>query len=165
MRRGDTRLMAYEIDEELEASTNRVMVYGVVLLFAMAAVFPLYRLTEPSNREESREAHLSSLAVTGEALWSLNCSSCHGLNGEGASAPALNSKQFLQAASDDQIETFIAVGVPGSQMSAYSQDFAGPFTSEQIRAVTVYLRSWEEDAPDVPDWRDPQAAVNAGEES
>lgn len=148
--------MAYDVDEELETSTNRVMVYGAVLLVAMAAVFPLYRLTEPSNRDEARQEHLDSLARTGEGIWNLNCSSCHGLNGEGASAPALNSKQFLQAANDPQIETFVAVGVPGSQMSAYSQDFAGPFTSEQIRAVTVYMRSWEEDAPDVPDWRDPQ---------
>lgn len=153
--------MVYEVDEELEASTNRVMVYGVVLLFALAAVFPLYRLTEPGNRTESREEHLRSLAESGEALWSLNCSSCHGLNGEGGSAPALNSKQFLQAAGDEQIQTFIAVGVPGTQMSGYSQDFAGPFTSEQIRAVTVYLRSWEEDAPDRPDWRDPQGDPEA----
>ena len=156
MRRGDSRLMAYDIDDKLEASTNRVMVYGVVLLFAMAAVFPLYRFTEPSSRAESREQHLDSLAETGQGLWGLNCASCHGLNGEGATAPVLNSKQFLQAASDAQIETFVAVGVPGSQMNAYSQDFAGPFTSEQIRAVTVYMRSWEEDAPDVPDWRDPR---------
>ncbi len=153
--------MVYDLDEELEASTNRVMVYGVVLLFALAAVFPLYRFTEPANRTESRETHLSSLAEAGEALWSLNCSACHGLNGEGGTAPALNSKQFLQAATDQQIETFVAVGLPGTQMSAYSQDFAGPFTSEQIRSVTVFIRSWEETAPDREDWRTPQAAVEA----
>ena len=41
-------------------------------------------------------------------------------------------------------------------MSAYSQDFAGPLTSEQIKAITVYIRSWEQDAPDRPDWRDGQ---------
>lgn len=159
---GDARLMAYDVDDELEASTNRVMLYGAVLLFAMAAVFPLYRFTEPSNRTAAREAQLSSLAESGEALWNLNCSSCHGLNGEGGSAPALNSKQFLQAASNEQIQQFIAVGLPGTQMSAYSQDFAGPFTSEQIRAVTIFLRSWEEDAPDREDWRDPQVEVAAG---
>lgn len=151
--------MAYDVDEELEASTNRVMLYGVVLLFALAAVFPLYRFTEPANREESREAHLNSLAETGQGLYSLNCSGCHGLAGEGGSAPALNSKQFLQAAGNEQIETFIAVGVPGTQMAGYSQDFAGPFTSEQIKAVTLYLRTWEEDAPDRPDWREPLAAA------
>lgn len=157
--------MAYETDEELEASTNRVMTYGVVLLFAMAAVFPLYRFTEPSNRTESREAHLGSLAESGEGLWSLNCASCHGLNGEGGIGPALNSKQFLQAANNEQIETFVAVGVPGSQMAGYSQDFGGPFTSEQIRAVTVYMRSWEENAPDVPDWRESMVPSVASEES
>lgn len=148
-------MSAYDVDPELEASTNRVMMLGAVLLLAMAGVFPLYRFVEPSSREASREAHLDSLAQTGEQLFNLNCSSCHGLNGLGGTAPALNSKQFLQAATDEQIQTFVAVGVPGTQMASYSQDFAGPFTSEQIRAVTVYLRTWEATAQDRPDWRDP----------
>lgn len=145
----------YEIDEEVEAGTNRVMLIGAVLLVGMAAIFPLYRWVEPDNRETARTENLESLAETGEQLWSINCASCHGLNGEGGIGPALNSKQFLQAANNDQIETFIAVGVPGSQMQGYSQDFAGPFTSEQIRAVTIYIRTWEEDAPDREDWRIP----------
>ena len=148
--------MRYDVDTELEASTNKVMMIGSILLIAMAMVFPLYRWVEPTNREESREAHLNSLAETGQTLWGFNCSSCHGLNGEGGVGPALNSQQFLQAATDQQTEQIIAVGVPGSQMSAYSQDYAGPLTSEQIRALAVYIRSWEEDAPDVPGWRDGQ---------
>lgn len=146
--------MAYEVDEELERSTNRVMMLGAVLLVGMALIFPLYRWFEPTNRSASREAHIESLAETGEDLWGFNCASCHGLNGEGGVGPALNSKQFLQAATDPQIELLVAVGVPGSQMGAYSQDFAGPLTSEQIKAVVTYVRSWEERAPDRPDWRD-----------
>lgn len=148
--------MAWETDEELEASTNRVMLLGAVLLIAMAAVFPLYRWFEPANRESSREAQLDSLAEKGESLWGFNCASCHGLNGEGGIGPALNSQQFLQAAADDQIQLLIAVGVPGSQMGAYSQDFGGPLTTEQIKALQVFIRSWEPDAPDRPDWRDGQ---------
>jgi hypothetical protein len=38
-------------------------------------------------------------------------------------------------------------------MGAYSLDFGGPLTLEQITAITTYLRSLEEDAPDDPDWR------------
>ena len=148
--------MPYEVDEELEQSTNRVMMIGAGLMFVLAAIFPLYRWFEPSTREEAREANLASLADKGQNLWGFNCSSCHGLNGEGGIGPALNSKQFLQAASDSQIETLIAVGVPGSQMSAYSLDYAGPLTSEQIKALRVFVRSWEEDAPDRPDWREGQ---------
>lgn len=151
--------MVYEADEQLESETNRYMQYGAVLLIAMAAVFPLYRWVEPNNREEARLSQLDSLAESGERLWNQNCSSCHGLNGEGGSGPALNSKQFLESATDEQTSTFIAVGVPGTAMGSYSQDFAGPLTSEQIKAITVYLRTWEEDAPDRPDWRNPTTEV------
>lgn len=142
-------------DPQLERDTNKFMMAGAGLLFCMAAIFPLYRWFEPTNRDEAREENLQSLAESGEHLYSLSCASCHGLNGEGGIGPALNSKQFLQSAGNEQIETFIAVGVPGTQMSGYSQDFAGPLTSEQIKGITVFLRTWEEDAPDVENWRDP----------
>lgn len=140
-------------DEELEASTTRVMTIGAVLLVAFALIFPLYRFFEPSNRDDSRETHLQSLATEGENTWGFNCASCHGLSGQGGTAPALNSKEFLQAATDLQIEQFVSVGLPGTQMSAFSQDFAGPLTSAQIKAVATYIRSWEPDAPSNPDWR------------
>jgi mono/diheme cytochrome c family protein len=129
------------------------MVWGAVLMLAMAAVFPLYRWFEPATREESRDLVLNSLQEEGESLWSLNCSSCHGLNGEGAVGPALNSQQFLQSATNEQIQLLVSVGVPGSQMGAYSLDHGGPLTSEQIKAISLFLRSWEPDAPDNPDWR------------
>ena len=143
----------YTTDEDLQKSTNKVMVVGAILLFGMAAVFPLYRWVEPANRDESREAQEQSLATEGENNWQLNCASCHGQTGEGGTAPALNSEQFLQSADDEQVGTLIAVGIPGSQMSAYSLDYGGVLTSQQIRAIVTYIRSWEPDAPDNPDWR------------
>ena len=147
-------MAGFTTDEELEESTNRWMVWGLVLMAAFVLAFPLYRWVEPSNRAEARETHVASLAQQGQGLWSLNCSSCHGLNGEGGVGPALNSQQFLQASSDEQTSLLISVGVPGSLMSAYSLDYGGPLTSEQIKALTTFVRSWEEDAPDRPDWRD-----------
>ena len=143
----------YSTDPEMDRSTNKVMLWGVVLMVAMAAVFPLYRWFEPSAREDARALQLTSLEEEGEGTWSINCSSCHGLNGEGGIGPALNSQQFLQSATDTQVQQLVAVGVPGSQMSAYSLDFGGPLTSEQIKAVAAFIRSWEPDAPDDPDWR------------
>jgi mono/diheme cytochrome c family protein len=143
----------YTTDPEIEESTNKVMLWGVVLMLAMVAVFPLYRTFEPAARDEARAEQLVSLQAGGEQIWSVNCASCHGLNGEGGVGPALNSKQFLQASTDEQTSLLVSVGVPGSQMSAYSQDFGGPLTSEQIKSVAVFMRSWEPDAPDVPEWR------------
>ena len=145
----------YTTDAELDESTDRLMMWGVVLLIVLVAAFPLYLVYEPGAREEAREIQLNSLIDEGSSVWEFSCASCHGLNGEGVSAPALNSSQFLQSSSDDQTRLLISVGVPGSAMGAYSQDHGGPLTSEQIRAVTAYLRSWEADAPDVPEWRNP----------
>lgn len=145
--------LEYGTDDDLERSTNQWMAVGAVLLIAMVLVFPLYRWYEPSTRDAAREAQATELAAEGETVWQFNCGSCHGLAGEGGLGPALNSKQFLQSSTDDQARTLVAVGIPGSQMSAYSLDFGGPLTSEQIRSVVAYVRSWEPDAPDVPDWR------------
>jgi len=145
----------YSTDPELDRSTNRVMAVGAVLLLAMAAAFPLYLAYEPSAREDARAGQLASLAEEGESTWAFNCASCHGDDGEGGSAPALNSKQFLQSSTDEQTQLLISVGVPGSAMGAYSQDFGGPLTSEQIKAISTFLRSLEDEAPDFPNWRNP----------
>jgi len=145
----------YQTDTELEASTNRVMQLGLVLMLLMALVFPFYRWFEPATRADARAEQLNSLVAQGESIFALNCSACHGANGEGGVGPALNSKQFMQSATTEQMMGLVAVGVPGTQMSAYSQDFGGPLTDEQIKAVATFVRSWEPDAPDVPDWRNP----------
>lgn len=145
----------YQTDAELDRSTNRVMALGGVLMLFMVLAFPFYRLYEPNARDAARETHVESLVNQGSSIWEFNCSSCHGLNGEGVTAPALNSQQFLQSATNQQIEGLVAVGVPGTQMSAYSLDFGGPLTLEQIKAVVTFIRSWEPDAPDREDWRAP----------
>ncbi len=146
----------YVSDPELDESTDRVMLVGAGLLFVLVAAFPLYLLYEPGAREEARQVQLDSLVAEGSSVWEFSCGSCHGEAGEGVSAPALNSQQFLQSSTDEQTALLVAVGVPGTTMSAYSQDHGGPLTSEQIRAVAAYIRSWEDQAPDRPDWREPE---------
>jgi len=147
-------------DPVLERATNRWMAWGFGIMILMVVAFPVYRFYEPSNREAARTAQLADLADQGQQLYSVNCIACHGASGEGGIGPALNSKQFLGSVTDDQMESLIATGVPGSQMSAYAQDFNGPLTSEQITALATYLRSLEENAPDVPNWRDPLGLLN-----
>lgn len=146
-------------DPALEESTNKWMRWGLVLMVILVLAFPIYRISEPDNRADAAEARQTELASQGEELFTLTCAACHGQEGKGGlTAPTLNSKEFLQSAVDRQIESLIATGVPGSQMSPYSLDFGGPFTQEQIVALATYLRSLEEDAPSVPEWRDGVAA-------
>lgn len=154
-------------DAELERSTNRWIGVGIGLTALFALMFPIYRWYEPAGRAEARAELEASLAAQGADLYQSSCASCHGVQGQGVDAPALNSRQFLEAADDEQISSLIAHGVPGTEMSAYSLDFGGFLTSEQIEALTTYLRSLEADAPDRPDWRFPEAgaAHDEGEEA
>ncbi|MEA2000679.1 MAG: cytochrome c [Actinomycetota bacterium] len=142
-------------DPALETSTNKWMQWGLILMVIMVLAFPIYRIVEPGRRADAAESRATELAMQGDSLFALTCAACHGVEGLGGlDAPTLNAKEFLQFATDEQIESLIATGIPGSDMSPYSLDFGGPFTQEQIVALTTYLRSLEEDAPSVPDWRD-----------
>lgn len=147
-------MASFADDPELDASTDRWMRWGAVLMVAFVVAFPLYRWVEPANRKSAREDQLAALATEGQTLYGQNCASCHGAEGEGGTGPALNSQQFQTVTSDEQARQLVSVGVPGTSMSAWSQDFGGPFTSQQIRAVATYVRSWQDTAPDRPDWRE-----------
>lgn len=141
-------------DEGLEQSTNKWMVGGIVFMAVLIVAFAAYFWLEPTARADSLEAHEAELTEMGAELYGPNCASCHGAHGEGGIGPALNSQEFLTAANDVQIGTLISVGIPGSLMSAYALEFAGPLTAQQIDGLTAYVRSWEEDAPENPDWRE-----------
>ena len=145
----------------MDESTNKWMLWGAGLLVILVLAFIGYRLVEPSRRAAAKAEHVAKLIATGDELFVQNCAACHGQDATGGIGPALNSKQFLGSVSDEQVRSLISVGIPGTQMSAYLQDFNGPFTLEQINALSFYLRSLEEDAPDRADWREPLAASPA----
>ncbi|MGZ4241073.1 MAG: c-type cytochrome, partial [Actinomycetota bacterium] len=59
----------------------------------------------------------------------------------------------LQSVSDEQMRLLISGGVSGTAMPAWSIDFGGTLTDEQIRQVITYIRAWQPTAPSVPNWR------------
>lgn len=140
---------------ELEASTTRWMLAGLILMGMFVVAFPLFRFYEPAQRADARAEQLQFLAAQGAEVYGANCASCHGAAGSGAIAPAIGAKDFLESVNDRQLAQLIAVGIPGSEMVAYANDFGGPLTSEEIKSVTTYLRSLEEDAPAMANWRTP----------
>jgi mono/diheme cytochrome c family protein len=139
--------------EWLERSLDRYYTAGLVFMLILAIGFPLYRLREPDLRSEAKTAQVAEYRQIGSTIFNQSCASCHGTNASGGSAPTLNSKQFLTATSDGQAALIITGGVPGTSMSAWSIDYGGPMTAEQVRQIVTYLRSLEPNAPSIPDWR------------
>ena len=139
--------------EWLQRSLDRYLAFGLLFMVVLIVAFPLYRLREPSLRSDAKSEQQQNYVKTGGELFAQNCSSCHGQQATGGSAPTLNSKQFLSTTTDNQIALIVTGGVSGSSMSPWSLDYGGSLTDEQIRQLVTYLRSLEPNAPSVPDWR------------
>ncbi|MNK43998.1 Cbb3-type cytochrome c oxidase subunit CcoP2 [compost metagenome] len=84
-------------------------------------------------------------AKQGSALYATTCAGCHGANGKGDSAPALNNPGFLRVVNDAYIKKTIEIGRPGTAM----RSFLGPMglanlSEQEIDHVVTYIRSWEQ---------------------
>ena len=77
----------------------------------------------------------------GAPIYLLNCSPCHGVAGQGISAPALRNSQFIQTGDEQAILATIANGRPGTNMPAWLQSNGGPLTDAQIADVVAYLHT------------------------
>lgn len=80
----------------------------------------------------------------GRVLFATVCASCHGPDGAGDSAPALNNPGFLKVASDHYVRATLVNGRSGTAM----RSFAGPLglanlTPTELDSVVAYIRSWE----------------------
>jgi mono/diheme cytochrome c family protein len=137
----------------LQRSLDRYYTWGLVFMTVLIVGFPLYRWREPHLRSSARVEQQANYLTTGSKLFSQNCASCHGANATGGTGPTLNAKEFLTTTSDAQIGLLVTGGVSGTSMSAWSLDYGGSLTDEQIRQLTTFLRSLEPNAPSIPGWR------------
>jgi len=74
-------------------------------------------------------------------LYAENCAACHGPEGRGGAAVALNNSVYLAIADDAVIRKAIANGVKGTAMPAFAQSAGGTLTDTQIDVITNEIRS------------------------
>jgi mono/diheme cytochrome c family protein len=147
--------------EWLDRSLNRYLSWGLVFMVLLLAGFIAYRVREPGLRRSATRAQTASYTSIGSEIFAANCAQCHGKDATGGgSAPTLNSREFLKNTTDNQIFALVSGGVSGTAMPAWSLDYGGTFTDEQVRQVATYLRSLEPKAPSVPQWRQSAQAAH-----
>lgn len=73
----------------------------------------------------------------GKKLYDKTCATCHGVKGEGVSAPALGNPMFLATASDAFLRYAIAEGRDSTPMRAFKEELK----KEEIDGLTAYIRS------------------------
>lgn len=145
--------------EWLERSLDRWYVAGIVMFALLLAAFPVYAWKEPGRLQRAREEQRTTYVTMGARIYETHCVSCHGENGGGGRAgPTLRAKEYLDATSQSQTEWAIAGGRPGTAMNAWGSEFGGTLTSEEVRQVTEFIRSFAPVAASVSGWKTGVAA-------
>ena len=122
---------------------------GLALTLAILITFQIYLFQEPARIQADEAADKVVAEMAGQTLYAEHCATCHGKNGEGASGPALNSRELLTLTTDEVLFNLTRTGIPGSTMPAWGQAFGGPFTDEHITQLVAFMRAWEETAPEL----------------
>lgn len=76
-------------------------------------------------------------AERGRPIYERVCAECHGLIGEGVSAPTLAHPTFRESASDGYLRRTIAGGRAGTPMRAFQEEL----TSQEIDDLVLFLRA------------------------
>ena len=95
----------------------------------------------PGRPMADSEAVRPNEVLNFDTLYQQNCAGCHGDQGKGGAAIALNSPVYLQIADDATIRRVTAQGVPGTAMPAFAESSGGMLTDEQISAIVGGIRS------------------------
>jgi mono/diheme cytochrome c family protein len=82
----------------------------------------------------------------GARLFAENCAVCHGENGQGRVGATL-AKNWPSIRPDLTVHSIIENGISGSVMPAWGQANGGPFSSEEIDALVLYILSWQTSGP------------------
>lgn len=122
---------------------------GLIFSVAILVIFGYYGNVEPEWRMATQAKFTAARVERGAGLYAENCTRCHGERGEGTrrEGPALNTAEFLAEASDQSIADTIIDGRPNTGMPAWGLTNGGPFTDEEVKDLTAFMRAWEPTAP------------------
>src|ERR1700683_3152616 len=72
---------------------------------------------------------------SGKQLYGVNCSNCHGPNGDFVSGVDLGHGNFRRASSDNELVAIMVQGIPGTPMPPAN------LSDQQAHQIVAYLRS------------------------
>jgi mono/diheme cytochrome c family protein len=81
----------------------------------------------------------------GGPLYRLHCAECHGQQGEGDQAPALNNQELLSAASNGYLLATISLGRGGTEMPEWGwpEEERPALTADERHDIVAWIRGWQ----------------------
>jgi len=116
----------------------RGLTFGLLSL----AVFALAACETSPGKPTLADVPINPESVSDfDALFSHNCAGCHGPNGRGGAALALNDPVYLAIADDATLRRISSNGIPGTSMAPFAQSAGGMLTAKQIELIVSGIRS------------------------
>jgi mono/diheme cytochrome c family protein/plastocyanin len=123
--------------------------YGaLIMLSIISLMIPVFWIMETNGEAISKTQLHDTDVQRGAALYAQYCFQCHGINGQGGSAPKLNGNSAVNSLTDADLLRIISGGVydPANLggtplMAAWSDQYGGPLTQDQIQYLFELIRS------------------------
>ena len=133
-----------------------VMVVGIVVLTVMAAV------TTPAQEVTGTIAGtVPEQILAGQDLYSINCTECHGPDGEGGEVKgveglegyimkAINTKEEMNTRNDQTFTDIISYGQPDLGMVPFARAYGGALGPSDIEVIVTFMRYTWDDRVELP---------------
>ena len=123
--------------------------YGaLIMLSIISLMIPVFWIMESNGEAQASLQQHDTRVQRGAALFAQYCFQCHGINGQGGTGPKLNGNSAVNALTDADILRIINAGIydpanPGGTplMPAWSDQYGGPLTQDQIQYLFALVRS------------------------
>ena len=137
-------------------SIMSVMVAGIVFLTVLAAV-----TTPPQEVTGTIAGSIPEQILAGQDLYSINCTECHGPDGEGGEIKgveglegvilkAINTKDELYTRNDQTFSDIISYGQQDLGMPPFARAFGGALGPSDVDAIVTFMRYTWDDRVEIP---------------
>ncbi len=122
--------------------------YGALMMLAIVSLMiPVFWIMENNHEAEAKAQQHTTSVQRGVILYSTYCFTCHGTKGQGHVGPKLNNNSTVNNFTDVDLVRIISGGIYDTAdptkplMPAWSQDFGGPLTNNDIQYLFDLIRS------------------------
>ena len=120
-------------ESEIDAITEYILSWNITgpeLIYPTSTPISYEKMEPPPN--------VTGDPNSGALLFNQNCALCHGQEGQGRIGATI-AKDWPSIRPDLLVKSMIERGVEGTAMPAWSQEFGGPLSDEEIDNLVAYL--------------------------
>jgi mono/diheme cytochrome c family protein len=147
---------------------------SILMILVTLVVVVIAPPAAPST--EGQQANtLAEQIILGQDLYSINCTECHGADGEGGTIQgveglegyimkAINSQDEMYTRSDETFYEIISYGQPNLGMQPFGKAYGGTLSPTEIDSLVAFMRyTWDDRAEMPPEAVSTIPSLNPGE--